>query len=107
MVSVPRVHTLHSTMPADFNLHEKKLTTSSNCTTWYKNPANHAAAQAILDKAKSSLRKGLEEHDYVSYTNLGRDDPIDQRYKGADRLERLKCLKKTWDPTGVFTTELL
>lgn len=91
-----------------YNVHEEqKLITSRNCTTWYKNPANHGTAEAIVNKAKSSLRKGSEEHDYVSYTNLGRDDPIDQRYKGTDRLERLKGLKKTWDPTGVFTTELL
>jgi hypothetical protein len=53
------------------------------------------------------MRRGVEEQEFISYTNTNREGPISYRYKGADRIERLKALKKQWDPTGVFTTQLL
>lgn len=53
------------------------------------------------------MRRGDNEKDYVSYTNTCRDGPLEWRYKGQDRIARLKSLKKKWDPTGIFTRELL
>jgi FAD/FMN-containing dehydrogenase len=58
-------------------------------------------------KAKRIGRAGDREDEFISYTNTCRDDPIEWRYKGQDRIARLKALKKQWDPTGVFTKELL
>lgn len=58
-------------------------------------------------KAQSSMRAGTEGDRFVSYTNTTREDPIEYRYKGSDRIERLKLLKRQFDPSGIFTNELL
>lgn len=84
-----------------------KLILHRNLTSWYKSEANHSTVEDITNRAQASVRKGSEEQDYISYTNVGREDPIEYRYKGVNRLEKLKALKKEWDPTGIFTAELL
>lgn len=53
------------------------------------------------------MRSGTEEKDFIAYANGSREDPIEHRYKGLERLEKLRSLKKKWDPLGVFTKELL
>ena len=53
------------------------------------------------------MREGTEHTAFISYTNTNREDPIEYRYKGEERRRKLKALKKEWDPTGVFTKELL
>jgi len=58
-------------------------------------------------KAKDIGRAADTEDEFISYTNTCRGDPIEWRYKGQHRIARLKALKKLWDPTGVFTKELL
>ncbi|ROW01494.1 hypothetical protein VSDG_02063 [Cytospora chrysosperma] len=78
-----------------------------NLTSWYKNEANHGTVEDITNRAQAAVRSGVDEQDYISYTNIGREDPITYRYKGVDRLEKLKALKKQWDPAGIFTTEFL
>lgn len=47
------------------------------------------------------------EDEKASFPNHTRTQSLEQRYRGADRLERLKGLKKLWDPNGIFTTQLL
>lgn len=49
------------------------------------------------------MRKGTEQKAFVSYANTSREDPIEDRYKGAERLEKLRALKREWDPKGIFT----
>lgn len=58
-------------------------------------------------KAQEIARVGEDEKDFVSYTNTCRDRPLEWRYKGQERIARLKSLKAEWDPKGVFTRELL
>lgn len=58
-------------------------------------------------KAQDATRAGTHEAAFVSYTNSSRDDPLEYRYKGAERIARLKALKEQYDPTGVFTKQLL
>ena len=53
------------------------------------------------------MRVGTKEKAFISYTNTSREDPMEYRYKGEDRIARLKTLKREWDPKGVFTKELL
>ena len=53
------------------------------------------------------MRVGTEEVAFVSYTNSSREDPVEHRYKGQERVERLRALKREWDPKGVFTKEFL
>lgn len=75
--------------------------------SWYKDANNHALVDSMDKKAQVAMRVGTEEDDFVSYTNTSRDDPVAYRYKGVGRIRRLQGLKKEWDPTGVFTKELL
>lgn len=78
-----------------------------NLASWYKDANNHDLVDSADKKAQAVMRRGVEEQEFISYTNTSREDPISYRYKGSDRIERLKALKKQWDPTGVFTTQLL
>lgn len=51
--------------------------------------------------------RGSDEQEFVDFANGTRLGPIERRYRDKERLERLKKMKKEWDPTGVFTTQLL
>lgn len=53
------------------------------------------------------MRSGQKEADWVDFQNATRTGPIQYRYRGVERLARLRNLKKIWDPTGIFTTQLL
>jgi len=64
-------------------------------------------ALKIADEIVVSLRKDQPKDQYSIYQNFSRDAPIEERYKGAERLKRLTELKREWDPHGVFTSQLL
>jgi hypothetical protein len=53
------------------------------------------------------MRSDMEPADFVAYTNTSRKDPLEYRYKGSKNIEKLQQLKLKWDPSGIFTTELL
>lgn len=53
------------------------------------------------------MRAGQAKADWVDCQNCTREGPIEHRFRGTERLVRLNKLKKAWDPTGVFTSELL
>jgi hypothetical protein len=53
------------------------------------------------------MREGQKESGYMDYPSTNRSAPINRRYPGADRLEKLSLLKRKWDPQGVFTREFL
>ncbi|KAI0386310.1 FAD-binding domain-containing protein [Hypomontagnella monticulosa] len=78
-----------------------------NVLSWYTDPANHELVASMDMKAQAAMREGTQQETFVSYTNTTREGPLEYRYKGAERLQRLKALKKEFDPTGVFTKELL
>lgn len=75
--------------------------------SWYTDASNHDFVAAMDQKARAVMRAGTEEEAFVSYTNTNRPDPLEHRYKGSDRIARLRALKRQLDPTGVFTSELL
>lgn len=50
---------------------------------------------------------GQNESDIVEYQNFTREVPVARLYKGEERLERLRKLKREWDPKGVFTSMFL
>jgi hypothetical protein len=64
-----------------------------------------------VDKAESealaAATKGFNEEEVHTYQNFSRDTSLESRFGSKERVEKLKSLKKEWDPTGVFTTELL
>ncbi len=74
---------------------------------WYTDPHHHDQMSSFNKTAMAVMRTGTTEEQFISYTNNTRDDPIEWRYKGKNRLERLRRLKKEWDPNGAFTRELL
>ena len=51
--------------------------------------------------------RGPNVSEWADYQNGTRSGPIELRFRGKDRLVRLQRLKREWDPTGVFTTQLL
>lgn len=78
-----------------------------NVLGWYTGPSQHEKMARFDRDAQAQMRIGTKQSDFVSYTNTSREDPIEYRYKGEERLEKLQELKLEWDPTGVFTKELL
>ena len=74
---------------------------------WYTDPSQHEKMAQFDREALAQMRVGTEEAAFISYTNTNRYDPIEYRYKGEERVARLKALKREWDPKGVFTKELL
>lgn len=75
--------------------------------SWYIDPTHHDGVAQLDREAQAAVRSGTEEKDYVTYANSDRLDPIDYRYKGAERQAKLKKLKQEWDPMGIFTKEFL
>ena len=51
--------------------------------------------------------RGPNISEWADYQNGTRSGPIELRFRGEHRLARLRRLKKEWDPTGVFTSQLL
>ena len=78
-----------------------------NALGWYSDPSQHEKIAQFDREAQEQMRMGTKETAFISYTNTSREDPIEYRYKGEERVKKLKSLKKEWDPTGVFTRELL
>ncbi|PQE28581.1 FAD binding domain containing protein [Rutstroemia sp. NJR-2017a WRK4] len=79
---------------------------SANCLHdiryWYK---NQARVSEYSFKTLSVMRG--EETDLVDFVNGTRTEPLERRYRGDARLTRLRELKEKWDPTGIFTNQLL
>lgn len=51
--------------------------------------------------------RGNDDSNFVDFQNGTRVGPIERRFRGNERITRLKALKREWDPRGVFTSELL
>jgi hypothetical protein len=51
--------------------------------------------------------RGPIRAEYADFTNGTRTGSIDLRYRREGKLEKLRMLKKKWDPEGVFKTQLL
>ncbi|KAI5859276.1 FAD-binding domain-containing protein [Durotheca rogersii] len=78
-----------------------------NVLSWYTDGAHHDFVAKMDQKAQECMRVGTNEEAFVSYTNTSREDALEYRYKGDDRIRRLRALKREFDPTGTFTRELL
>ncbi|PHH83218.1 hypothetical protein CDD82_2990 [Ophiocordyceps australis] len=77
-----------------------------NNVIWYTN-AENSQRVAELNAECIALARGPDESDFVDYANATRSEPIERRFRGQDKLEKLRALKRKWDPTGVFTRQLL
>ncbi|KAF7871496.1 hypothetical protein EAF04_003603 [Stromatinia cepivora] len=77
-----------------------------NNLIWHTDAKNRAKVDEYNAKSITVMRGG-DVANFADFQNGTRVGPIERRYRGAERLARLKALKKEWDPTGVFTTQLL
>ncbi|KAK7955670.1 fad binding domain-containing protein [Apiospora aurea] len=69
-----------------------------NVLSWYTDAKNHGYVDEMDKEAQAATRAGTNEADFVSYTNTSRDDPVEYRYKGTERIAKLKTLKARHDP---------
>lgn len=77
-----------------------------NSVLWYTDPKNRIEIDGFNENC-ISLMRGPDKEKYVDYQSATRVAPIERRFRGAERLARLKSLKKEWDPKGIFTNQLL
>jgi len=74
---------------------------------WHTDLRNRRKVDKFNERSIAIMRSSQNEADWIDYQNGTRTGPIHYRYRGMERLARLRKLKKAWDPTGVFTTQLL
>ncbi|KAI0893446.1 hypothetical protein F4806DRAFT_194633 [Annulohypoxylon nitens] len=77
-----------------------------NNLIWHTDPANRQKVDDFNDQSIAIMR-GPDRSEYADFQNGTRTGPIELRYRGVGKLEKLRVLKKKWDPTGVFTKQLL
>lgn len=78
-----------------------------NTFSWYRDAANHNLVLDFEKRVLATMRRNQSEAEYVDYPNCERNGPLERRYRGEARLNKLKVLKQKWDPNGVFTKQLL
>ena len=78
-----------------------------NNLIWHTDPKNRSIIDAYNERSIATMRSSQNKADWVDYQNNTRIGPLERRYRGKERLDRLIRLKKIWDPTGVFTDQLL
>jgi FAD/FMN-containing dehydrogenase len=74
--------------------------------SWYTDPASEEIVEKAVKEATAAATRKFKDEEIHSYQNWSRITSLESRY-GKERLERLRALKKQWDPKGVFTKELL
>ncbi|KAI1386031.1 uncharacterized protein F4822DRAFT_360734 [Hypoxylon trugodes] len=77
-----------------------------NNLIWHTDVNNRQKVDAFNDESIAIMR-GPDVTEYADFQNGTRTGPIELRFRGAGKLEKLRALKKKWDPTGVFTRQLL
>jgi hypothetical protein len=75
--------------------------------TWFTDEESIKAAQEWQAEALRIVTEGFEVREIETFQNAHRETPIESRFPGVGRLEKLTALKKEWDPNGVFTNVLL
>jgi hypothetical protein len=73
---------------------------------WHTDIKNRIKVDEYNNKSIAIMR-GPDKSEYADFQNGTREGPIELRFRGEGRLEKLKALKESWDPTGVFTAQLL
>jgi len=67
-------------------------------------------AKASIQSAEAYIKicqEDQEEFEKAFFPNHNRVQNLDLRYRGKERLQKLRKLKAVWDPEGVFTSQLL
>lgn len=77
-----------------------------NNILWYTDASSHEKV-AELNAKCIAISRGEDRSEYADFQNATRTDPIELRFRGEGKVEKLRLLKRTWDPKGVFTRQLL
>ncbi|PFH60833.1 hypothetical protein XA68_10240 [Ophiocordyceps unilateralis] len=77
-----------------------------NNIIWYTDAASSQRV-AQLNAECIAVARGPDESDWIDFANATRTDPIERRFRGEGRLDKLRALKREWDAEGVFTSQLL
>ncbi|KAL8724367.1 MAG: hypothetical protein Q9166_007988 [cf. Caloplaca sp. 2 TL-2023] len=85
----------------------KEIDTWLNILTWYTDPNIHEEVLRFDKRAQEIMRSDTKEEAFVAYTNTSRSDPTEYRYKDGTAADKLRYLKRLWDPEGCFTREFL
>ncbi|KAK7001631.1 hypothetical protein R3P38DRAFT_2558324 [Favolaschia claudopus] len=94
-----------SPVDSAFSHHDIKVW--AELVSWYTNPESHAEVYRIEQEVLALMRQSQTKENEAAFQNWTRDEPLERRYRGSERLEKLKMLKKKWDPKGIFTSQLL
>jgi len=84
-----------------------------DCPIWYMgflSATDMEANKATLKSADDFVvycQKDQKDSEKALFPNHTRGDNLKYRYRGEDRLRKLRALKRTWDPEGVFTRQFL
>ena len=73
----------------------------------FEKEEHSSRAMAIYDKVLQLAREGQAEDQKADFPNSTRTGPVEWRFRGSERLAKLKELKRRWDLDGVFTTEFM
>jgi hypothetical protein len=81
----------------------------ANNLVWCSQQQNVPILERYLEKAQDIVRADQAEADFVDFTNSLRapESPVERRYRGSARLQKLQELKRKWDTKGIFGNELL
>ncbi|OTA75649.1 hypothetical protein M434DRAFT_88308 [Hypoxylon sp. CO27-5] len=74
---------------------------------WSSDEESLNYAYGIAENFKGHVRQRQQDAEYSIYGNFSRSAPVQERFKGNERLKKLRSLKLRWDPEGVFTKEFL
>ncbi|KAI0538642.1 hypothetical protein GGR58DRAFT_525915 [Xylaria digitata] len=68
---------------------------------WHRQRVDELNDQSII------LMRGADSSEFADFQNGTRTGPIAWRFRGPGKLDKLKALKRKWDPKGVFINQLL
>ncbi|KAK8022292.1 FAD binding domain-containing protein [Apiospora rasikravindrae] len=77
-----------------------------NNLIWHTDPAAREQVDMFNDECIRIMR-GPDRSEYADFQNGTRTGPLELRFRGPGKLDKLKALKLKWDPVGVFTRQLL
>ncbi|XXG97967.1 hypothetical protein Hte_004283 [Hypoxylon texense] len=85
----------------------RDIATWCHLLCWASDKEGLDYAHEVAQETKEHLRRQQDKDEYSIYGNFSRSAPVEERFKGRERLEKLRGLKLRWDPDGVFTKEFL
>ncbi|KAK7992146.1 FAD binding domain-containing protein [Apiospora saccharicola] len=77
-----------------------------NNLIWHTDASSRQRVDELNDECIATMR-GPDRSEYADFQNGTRTGQIELRFRGEGKLEKLRSLKKQWDPQGVFTKQLL